>query len=120
MVCLIKPQFEAGREKVGKKGVVRDSRIRCEVMAKIVDYADMIGFTVSGLDYSPVRGPEGNIEYLLYLHKDKTEEEIAGLSEREAEAALEVLRAEAGGLSCTPGWKALIAKVAEESVRGTE
>lgn len=120
MVCLIKPQFEAGREKVGKKGVVRDSRIRCEVMAKIVDYADMIGFTVSGLDYSPVRGPEGNIEYLLYLHKDKTEEEIAGLSEREAEAALEVLRAEAGGLSCTPGWKVLIAKVAEESVRGTE
>ena len=69
MVCLIKPQFEAGREKVGKKGVVREPETHVEVAEKIVDFAAMIGFDVLDMDFSPVRGPEGNIEYLLYLEK---------------------------------------------------
>jgi 23S rRNA (cytidine1920-2'-O)/16S rRNA (cytidine1409-2'-O)-methyltransferase len=69
-VCLIKPQFEAGREKVGKKGVVRDPGIHIEVIRMVMDYARSIGFTPLALDYSPVKGPEGNIEYLLYLRKE--------------------------------------------------
>ena len=73
MVCLIKPQFEAGREKVGKKGVVREPSVHEEVIRKIVDYADLVGFAVLHLDYSPVRGPEGNIEYLGFLEKSKRE-----------------------------------------------
>ncbi|HIQ98405.1 MAG TPA: TlyA family RNA methyltransferase [Candidatus Scybalocola faecavium] len=72
MVCLIKPQFEAGREKVGKKGVVRDPMVHEEVIQKVIDHVTSIGFAVLDLDYSPVKGPEGNIEYLLYI--EKTEE----------------------------------------------
>lgn len=68
-VCLIKPQFEAGREKVGKKGVVRDKNVHAEVIKKIYDFACEQGFSVCGLDYSPIKGPEGNIEYLIYLKK---------------------------------------------------
>jgi 23S rRNA (cytidine1920-2'-O)/16S rRNA (cytidine1409-2'-O)-methyltransferase len=67
IVCLIKPQFEAGREKVGKKGVVRDPEVHREVIRKIGAIADSQGLSVLGLDYSPIKGPEGNIEYLLYL-----------------------------------------------------
>ena len=70
MVCLIKPQFEAGREQVGKKGVVRDKKVHEAVIQKIVDYVPTIGFNILGLDYSPVKGPEGNIEYLLYIEKN--------------------------------------------------
>ncbi len=66
-VCLIKPQFEAGREKVGKHGVVRDPAVHIEVIEKIVSFAPKAGFVPAGLDFSPVKGPEGNIEYLLYL-----------------------------------------------------
>ena len=69
MVCLIKPQFEAGREKVGKKGVVRDRNVHKEVIEEIIRFAQETGFSVKGLDYSPIKGPEGNIEYLLYLQK---------------------------------------------------
>lgn len=69
MVCLVKPQFEAGREKVGKKGVVRDPAVHAEVIRQVFNYAKENGFTVLGLDFSPVKGPEGNIEYLLYLTK---------------------------------------------------
>lgn len=68
-VCLIKPQFEAGREKVGKKGVVRDKSVHVEVIDKIYNFAIESGYCVSGLDYSPIKGPEGNIEYLIYLKK---------------------------------------------------
>lgn len=68
-VCLIKPQFEAGREKVGKKGVVKDKNVHIEVIEKIYDFAKDSGFSVKGLDYSPIKGPEGNIEYLIYLEK---------------------------------------------------
>ena len=70
-VCLIKPQFEAGRERVGKKGVVRDPMVHQDVVQGICDYAKKTGFVVLGLDYSPVKGPEGNIEYLMYLKKSK-------------------------------------------------
>ena len=66
-VCLIKPQFEAGREEVGKKGVVRDPAVHEEVVRGILDFAPGIGFTVMGLDYSPIKGPEGNIEYICWL-----------------------------------------------------
>lgn len=68
-VCLIKPQFEAGKEKVGKKGVVRDKAVHAEVVQKVIGLAIQNGFSVCGLDFSPVKGPEGNIEYLIYLKK---------------------------------------------------
>lgn len=74
MVCLIKPQFEAGREKVGKKGVVRDKKVHLEVICHVLDYARQIGFRVTALDFSPIKGPEGNIEYLVYLRKTELEE----------------------------------------------
>lgn len=66
-VCLVKPQFEAGREKVGKKGVVRDKKVHLEVLQCIIGYVQQIGFLVRGLSFSPIKGPEGNIEYLLYI-----------------------------------------------------
>ncbi len=69
LVCLIKPQFEAGREKVGKKGVVRDPAVHEEVIQKVMDYAQTINFTPRDIDFSPIKGPEGNIEYLLHLAK---------------------------------------------------
>ena len=67
LVCLIKPQFEAGREEVGKKGVVRDSGVHCQVIRSILDFAPQIGLSVMGLDYSPIKGPEGNIEYICHM-----------------------------------------------------
>ena len=79
MVCLIKPQFEAGKDKVGKKGVVREAGIHEEVIEKVTSYAVSIGFSLLGLDYSPIKGPEGNIEYLLYL--EKKDEDTVYLSE---------------------------------------
>ena len=69
MVCLIKPQFEAGKGLVGKKGVVKDPQIHKDVIVKVVDFAHQNGFSVLGLTYSPVKGPEGNIEYLVHLQK---------------------------------------------------
>ena len=71
VLCLIKPQFEAGREKVGKKGVVRDAAIHQEVLNDFVSLADELGFTILGLTFSPVKGPEGNIEFLGHLTKEK-------------------------------------------------
>lgn len=68
-ICLIKPQFEAGREKVGKKGVVRDPLVHKEVIERVFEFTRNIGFNISGLDYSPIKGPEGNIEYLMYVTK---------------------------------------------------
>lgn len=69
IACLIKPQFEAGREKVGKKGVVRDPAVHQEVLEHFLTHAKENHFTVLGITYSPIRGPEGNIEYLGYLKK---------------------------------------------------
>ena len=89
-VCLIKPQFEAGRENVGKKGVVRDMAVHISVIDKIVSFALKNGFSVLDLDYSPVKGPEGNIEYLCFLKKadkptvtEKTSQEVVFASYNE-------------------------------------
>jgi len=79
MVCLIKPQFEAGREKVGKKGVVREKSVHEEVIVKVIDFAKEIGFEILNLEYSPIKGPEGNIEYLVHIRKceeEKNEESV--------------------------------------------
>lgn len=70
VVCLIKPQFEAGREQVGKKGVVRDKAVHVEVIRRVICYAESIGYKVCNLSYSPIKGPEGNIEYLLHLSRN--------------------------------------------------
>ena len=84
LVCLIKPQFEAGREKVGKKGVVRDINVHREVIEMIVNYVRAQNLGILALDFSPIKGPEGNIEYLIYLDKSQT-----GMSEEEVQARLE-------------------------------
>ena len=76
IVALIKPQFEAGREKVGKKGVVKDPKVHLEVIERIVNIAKKLEFAVLGLTYSPVKGPEGNIEYLLYLENSITADKL--------------------------------------------
>ena len=77
IVCLIKPQFEAGREKVGKKGVVRDAKVHEEVIEMVVSFAQSIGFSSKELEFSPIKGPEGNIEYLLHLQKCPAEEAVS-------------------------------------------
>lgn len=69
LVCLIKPQFEAGKDEVGKKGVVRDKAVHLSVIKSVLDFASTVGLTVMGLDYSPIKGPEGNREYLCYMKK---------------------------------------------------
>ncbi|MBP5198549.1 MAG: TlyA family RNA methyltransferase [Lachnospiraceae bacterium] len=116
MVCLIKPQFEAGREKVGKNGVVREKSVHEEVIAKTVDYADMIGFKVEDIEYSPIKGPEGNIEYLLYIIKEnETDPEVLALSEREAEDRLAVLSENGSGLSKSEEWSTKIKETVRES-----
>ncbi len=81
-VCLVKPQFEAGREKVGKNGIIKDPAVHLEVVQKIYHFAQEQGFLVSGLDFSPIKGAKGNIEYLMYLCKSAgesavTEEDLA-------------------------------------------
>lgn len=83
-VCLIKPQFEAGREQVGKKGVVRDPKVHCQVIHKVLSCAQNLGYQAENLEYSPVKGPEGNIEYLLHLRK--TEEAVDIFTEAQVEA----------------------------------
>lgn len=77
VMCLIKPQFEAGREQVGKKGIVRDSKVHVEVIENVISYASDNGLYPHGLDYSPVKGTKGNIEYLLYLRKTESSKEIS-------------------------------------------
>lgn len=88
VVCLIKPQFEAGREKVGKKGVVRDRAVHEEVIRTVMDYASSIDFYPLALDFSPVKGPEGNIEYLLFLSKNKQDQEIVDASSIDIKAVV--------------------------------
>lgn len=85
MVCLIKPQFEAGREKVGKKGVVRDPKVHEEVVEQIMTYVDALGFRILAIDYSPIKGPEGNIEYLIYMELNPQEAPLKPLNEWLAE-----------------------------------
>lgn len=97
MVCLIKPQFEAGRENVGKKGVVRKPEIHRRVLSEVIDYAGTAGFSVLHLDYSPFRGAEGNIEYLMHLKK-----------EGESQGS-------PGGLAGSSAWKEKIARIVKDS-----
>ncbi len=75
-VCLIKPQFEAGKENIGKKGVVRDKKVHSDVIADITSFAVESGFTLIGVDFSPVKGPEGNIEYLMFIQKSENAENL--------------------------------------------
>lgn len=75
-VCLVKPQFEAGREKVGKKGVVRELKTHIEVCQKIYDFCTQNGFCINGMTYSPIKGPEGNIEYLFFIEKDSKKNSV--------------------------------------------
>lgn len=95
IVCLIKPQFEAGREKVGKKGVVREPAVHLEVIDMMIDYALSIGFEALNLEFSPIKGPEGNIEYLLYLQKHPEDQEAEYAVRREAAADPKAVVAEA-------------------------
>ncbi len=113
MVCLIKPQFEAGREKVGKKGVVRDPAVHREVIAKVMDFAALLHFSVLGLTWSPIKGPEGNIEYLIFIQKEEQPE--AYESEQAAEAALEETQAVKGGISEKEENRQMIASIVEQA-----
>lgn len=116
MVCLIKPQFEAGKDKVGKKGVVREPQVHEEVIHKVIDYADMVGFDVKGLTYSPIKGPEGNIEYLVDIEKrSKIPEEIMAMTESEAEGALRSLTEQRSGKSYEDETEKLITDVVADA-----
>ncbi|MBE7710075.1 MAG: hypothetical protein E7Z93_06485 [Cyanobacteria bacterium SIG32] len=75
MICLIKPQFEAGKEKVEKGGVVRDPKTHKEVIKNVVDFAKTLGYKIKGLTYSSIKGPSGNIEYLIWLATENLEED---------------------------------------------
>lgn len=109
MVCLIKPQFEAGKDKVGKKGVVRETEIHLEVVKKILDFAYMIGFDILHLEFSPIKGPEGNIEYLVHLAKNAGRSlEMKELTEKEAETMLMELEVLGTGISSEAQMKELM------------
>ena len=121
MVCLIKPQFEAGKDKVGKKGVVREPEIHREVVEKIITYADMIGFEIKGLTFSPIKGPEGNIEYLVYLEKkEQISEDILALTEAEAEKMLQNTLDEKAGKAAEDVMKYKIAEIVQKAHQGLE
>ncbi len=115
MVCLIKPQFEAGREKVGKNGVVREPQVHREVIGKILDYCDVVGVEVLGIDHSPIKGPEGNIEYLVHLRKGSVTAEQEGFTEGQAEEELRRILDTQEGLSHREGWEGRIGAVVEQS-----
>ena len=116
MVCLIKPQFEAGRDKVGKKGVVRERSVHEEVVRKILDYADSVGFDLLHLEFSPIKGPEGNIEYLMHIQKNEVKSlEKAGLTEKEAEDALTEIMAEKKGITNTDTWDKAVKGIVDKA-----
>lgn len=111
MVCLIKPQFEAGRENVGKKGVVRDPKVHEDVVHRIVDYVDIIGFDVLHLDFSPIKGPEGNIEYLIHIRKNHDRnEEVQDITESDGITKLAKENGEKTGYSWSDAMNDLITK----------
>ena len=114
MVCLIKPQFEAGRDKVGKKGVVRDKKVHEEVIRKILLFADISGFAVLDLSFSPIKGPEGNIEYLVHLQKDEAKDEaVAELTEKDAEGILK--EQTDNGFEAQPQWEQQLHAMVEQA-----
>lgn len=111
MVCLIKPQFEAGRENVGKKGVVRDPKVHEDVVHRIVDYVDIIGFDVLHLDFSPIKGPEGNIEYLIHIRKNPDRnQEVQDITESDGITKLAKENGEKTGYSWSDAMNDLITK----------
>ncbi len=99
MVCLIKPQFEAGREKVGKKGVVRDPKVHQEVIEKVMEFAVSQEFLLLHLEFSPIKGPEGNIEYLLHLKKTPDKEEQTLSLDQWKKTAEEIVKEAHGSLN---------------------
>ncbi len=114
VVCLIKPQFEAGREKVGKKGVVKEPAVHREVICKVLDFADSLGYTADALDYSPIKGPEGNIEYLLLLTLHRESRPLReAFSEQDAERELARIMEEGTGISGQDMWRHIV----EETVK---
>ncbi|MBD5478324.1 MAG: TlyA family RNA methyltransferase [Lachnospiraceae bacterium] len=114
VVCLIKPQFEAGREKVGKKGVVKEPAVHREVIRKVLDFADSLGYTAEALDYSPIKGPEGNIEYLLLLTLHRESKPLSeAFSEQDAERELARITEEGAGISGQDMWRRMV----EETVK---
>lgn len=116
MVCLIKPQFEAGRDKVGKKGVVRERSVHEEVVRKILDYADSIGFDLLHLEFSPIKGPEGNIEYLMHIRKNSARaQERKELTEKDAEIYLDTLIEEKSGTSYSEEWNTQIKEIVDRA-----
>lgn len=116
MVCLIKPQFEAGRDKVGKNGVVREAVTHSEVIHRMLDYADSIGFDVLHLEFSPIKGPEGNIEYLMHIRKrDNIPGEVLDLTESEAEERLKEITAAGTGISHSVEWEKTIEEIVYSS-----
>ena len=116
MVCLIKPQFEAGRDKVGKKGVVRERSVHEEVVRKILDYADSIGFDILHLEFSPIKGPEGNIEYLMHIQKNGERAlEKAALTEKDAEEILDQIIQEKSGITYTDSWNKVICEIVDKA-----
>ena len=116
IVALIKPQFEAGKGKVGKNGVVRDPQVHRDVIARTISFADYVGFNVLGTDFSPIKGPEGNIEYLMNLvKKDSIPEEILALSEKEAIDAFEEGKEAGIWHADDPEWKNRCSELAGRS-----
>ncbi|MBP3197114.1 MAG: TlyA family RNA methyltransferase [Butyrivibrio sp.] len=111
MVCLIKPQFEAGKEKVGKKGVIRDPKVHEEVVHRIMDFVNIAGFEVLHLDYSPIKGPEGNIEYLIHIRKNpEMNEKVSELTESEGERLLKACEEALNGYSHIEDMEKLISE----------
>lgn len=99
VVCLVKPQFEAGREKVGKKGVVRDKGVHKDVLCRIMTFVLAMGFCIRDLSFSPIKGPEGNIEYLLYLEKPQESGDIETVSGEQMSEAGKVCSGKYSGLA---------------------
>ncbi len=111
MVCLIKPQFEAGKDKVGKKGVVRDPKVHEEVVHRIVDFVAIAGFDILHLDFSPIKGPEGNIEYLIHISKNpEANDRVLELTEADGEKKLKEVVEEKSGFSHTDKMEQLISE----------
>lgn len=121
MVCLIKPQFEAGRDKVGKKGVVREASVHEEVIRKVIDYVDFIGYDVLHLDYSPIKGPEGNIEYLVHMQKNEQKlENTLDITEKEAQQKLCQIRESKAGYSYQSGITEQIGEIVRKAHEGLD
>ncbi len=118
IVALIKPQFEAGKDKVGKNGVVRDIKTHEDVIKRVIGFASFTGFDIIGTDYSPIKGPEGNIEYLMYLKKkEDISEDILKLTEKEAIEIFTDLSSRNETLTDSEEWTHKISQLAENSHR---